>query len=160
MRWPQRFCSDMPSTCRSRPVRSAMLLMVTLLLAACGSPTGPAIRVIIPKGASFSTATDSLKKAGIVGYPFFFKALARVKGADRNIKPGTYLLKRGTPWTEILSALHGGRGLVNTITIPEGFNLSQIAPLLARTLRVPLDSVTAAVRDTVLLRRLGIPTPN
>ena len=141
-------------------MRSAMLLMVTLLLAACGSPAGPAIRVIVPKGASFSKATDSLAKAGIVGSPFFFKALARVKGADRNIKPGTYLLKRGTPWTEILKALNGGHGLVNTITIPEGFNLNQIAPLLARTLQVPVDSVAVAVRDTVLLRRLNIPTPN
>ena len=141
-------------------MRNTMLLIVALLLAACGgSPSGPAIRVIVPKGASFSKATDSLAKAGIVSSPFFFKALARASGADRNIKPGTYLLKRGTPWTDILTALNGGHGLVNTITIPEGFNLSQIGPLLARTLQVPLDSVTAAVRDTVLLRRLDIPTP-
>ena len=87
--------------------------------------------------------------------------LARVKGDDRNIKPGTYLLKRGTPWTEILSALNGGHGLVNTVTIPEGFSLNQIVPLLARRhCSVPVDSVNAAVRDTALLRRLDIPTPN
>ncbi|HLE56062.1 MAG TPA: endolytic transglycosylase MltG [Rhodothermia bacterium] len=135
-------------------------LPLVFVATACGSPTGAAIRVIVPKGASFAAATDSLEKAGIVHYPLPFKILARIKGDDRNIKPGTYLLKRGTPWTEILSALNGGHGLVNTMTIPEGFSLSQISPLLGRTLHVPLDSVKAAVRDTALRRRLDIPTPD
>jgi UPF0755 protein len=135
-------------------------LPLTFVVSACGSPTGAAIRVIVPKGASFATAADSLEKAGIVHYPLFFRILARVKGDDRNIKPGTYLLKRGTPWTEILNALNGGHGLVNTITIPEGFTLSQITPLLARTLQVALDSVKAAVRDTALRKRLDVPTPD
>ena len=133
---------------------------LALLLVACAAPVGAPVRVIIPKGASFKTATDSLEKAGIVHYPFFFRMLARVKGDDRNIKPGTYLLKRRTPWTEILSALNGGHGLVNTVTIPEGFGLNQIVPLLARSLQVPMESVVAAVRDTALLRRLDIPTQN
>jgi UPF0755 protein len=133
---------------------------LALLLLACAAPVGAPVRVIIPKGASFKTATDSLEKAGIVHYPFFFRMLARVKGDDRNIKPGTYLLKRRTPWTEILSALNGGHGLVNTVTIPEGFGLNQIVPLLARTLNVPMESVVEAVRDTALLRRLDIPTQN
>jgi UPF0755 protein len=88
-----------------------------------------------------------------------FRFYGRATGGDRNIKPGTYLLKHGTPWKDIVSALNGGHGLVNTITIPEGYTLSQITPLLARTLRVPMDSVQAAVRDTALLARLDIPTP-
>lgn len=133
-------------------------LPLLFLMPACGRPTGAAIRVIVPKGASFAAATDSLERAGIVHYPLLFKILARVKGDDRHIKPGTYLLKRGTPWTEVLTALNGGHGLVNTITIPEGFSLAQLTPLLARTLQVPVDSVNAAVRDTALRRRLDIPT--
>ena len=134
-------------------------LALTLILAACSGPTGAAIRVIVPKGASFAVATDSLKRAHLVSYPILFRIFARLKGDDRNIKPGTYLLKRGTPWPAILDALNGGHGLVNTITIPEGFSLQQIVPLLASTLRVPADSVNAAVRDTALRARLDIPTP-
>jgi UPF0755 protein len=86
-----------------------------------------------------------------------FRVYARVTGGDRNIKPGTYLLRHGTPWKAIIAALHGGHGLVNTITIPEGYTISQITPLLAKTLKVPVDSVQAAVRDTSLLARLDIP---
>ena len=131
-----------------------------VLAAACGGePHGAPTRVIIPRGASFSQATDSLAKARLVGWPKIFRLYGRVTGGDRNIKPGTYLLKQGTPWSDIVSALNGGHGLVNTITIPEGYTLSQITPLLARTLKVPADSVQAAMRDTALLARLDIPNP-
>lgn len=141
-------------------MRRTLLSLVcasTLILSGCGSPTGAPIRVIVPKGASFSTATDSLKQAGLVSSALFFKLYARAGDKDRNIKPGTYLIRRGTPWSEIVAALHGGHGLVNTITIPEGFTLSQIVPLLAKTLIVPVDSVMIAVNDTALVTRLGIP---
>ena len=142
----------------SRRMRFALLAAATLVASACGTPRGAAIRVIVPKGSSFAAATDSLERAGIVRFPLLFRIFARVKGDDRHIKPGTYLLKHGTPWTDVLSALNGGRGLVNTVTIPEGFSLNQIAPLLAQRLSVPLDSVLAAVRDTAQLARLQIPT--
>ena len=123
------------------------------------SRTAQSTRVIIPRGASFANAADSLSKANLVGWKKVFRLYARVTGGDRNIKPGTYLIKHGTPWKDIISALNGGHGLVNTITIPEGYSIAQITPLLARTLRVPADSVTAAVRDTSMLARLDVPVP-
>jgi UPF0755 protein len=138
----------------------AALAAGCLVLAACEpKPYGASTRVIIPRGASFAEAADSLSKANLVGWRKMFRIYARVTGGDRNIKPGTYLLRHGTPWKDIIAALNGGHGLVNTITIPEGYTISQIAPLLARTLRVPVDSVQAAVRDTSLLARLDIPNP-
>jgi UPF0755 protein len=138
----------------------AALAAGCLVLAACGQkPYGPSTRVIIPRGSSFADAADSLSKANLVGWRKMFRVYARVTGGDRNIKPGTYLLRHGTPWKDIIGALHGGHGLVNTITIPEGYSISQITPLLAKTLKVPVDSVQAAVRDTALLARLDIPTP-
>jgi UPF0755 protein len=146
----------MRSTSRSK---RRLLGAALLALTACGQPHGSPTRVIVPRGASFKTATDSLARAGLVSWPKLFRAYARITGGDREIKPGTYLLKQGTPWTAIIGALNGGHGLVNTITIPEGFSLQQIIPALARALNVPVDSVKAAVRDTAMLARLDIPTP-
>jgi UPF0755 protein len=141
-------------------LRVAAVAAGCMLVAACGGePHGAPTRVIIPRGASFGQATDSLAKAKLVGSPKMFRLYGRITGGDRNIKPGTYLLKPGTPWSDIVSAMNGGHGLVNTITIPEGYDLRQITPLLARTLRVPPDSVKAAMRDTALLARLDIPNP-
>ncbi|MDQ6718936.1 MAG: endolytic transglycosylase MltG, partial [Gemmatimonadota bacterium] len=136
-----------------------LLAIAAVALTACGTPHGAPSRVIVPHGATLKSAADSLARAGLVSWPKLFRAYARVTSGDRDIKPGTYLLKKGTPWKDIIAALNGGKGLVSTITIPEGFSLQQIVPLLAKTLGVPVDSVNAAVRDTALLARLDIPTP-
>ncbi len=133
-------------------------LFAALLVSACGGPHGAPMRVIIPRGASFSEATDSLAKAQIVKWPMGFRLMARFSREDRNIKPGTYLLKKGTAWSEVLTALNGGLGVVNSVTIPEGFELRQIIPLLAKRLDLSVDSINAAVRDTALRARLDIPT--
>ncbi len=141
-------------------VRRALSIAALAVATACSSsPEGAPIRVIVPRGATFSAATDSLSNAGLVGSELFFKLYARVTGKDRNIKPGTYLIRRSTPWPDIIGALHGGHGLVNTVTIPEGFTLAQIAEALSKALKVPVDSVMTAARDTALLRRLDVPTP-
>jgi len=139
--------------------RLAFVAACALVAACSGQPHGAATRVIIPRGASFAQAADSLARTGLIGSTRMFRLYGRVTGGDRNIKPGTYLLRHGTPWKDIVSALNGGHGLVNTMTIPEGYTLSQITPLLARTLKVSMDSVQAAVRDTALLARLDIPNP-
>src|SRR2546423_695337 len=156
MRWQQRFSCSMHLMRRLET--HAALIAASVFLAGCsGQPHGAPVRVIVPRGASFGQAADSLGRAGIIGSPKLFTFYGRITGGDRNIKPGTYLLKHGTPWTDIVNALNGGHGLVNTVTIPEGWTIAQITPALAKTLRVPADSVAAAVRDTAMLARLDIP---
>lgn len=158
MRWQQRFSCNMHSM-RRLETRAALLAASVFLAACSGEPHGAPVRVIVPRGASFGQAADSLGRAGIIGSPKLFTLYGRLTNGDRNIKPGTYLLKHGTPWTDIVSALNGGHGLVNTVTIPEGWTIAQITPALAKTLKVPVDSVAAAVRDTAMLARLDIPNP-
>lgn len=156
-RSPRQFSCKMLSTQKSS-FRAFLFGAAVLGASACGKPHGRPVRIIIPGGATFSEATDSLARGQIVKWPTGFRMLARIRGKDRNIKPGTYLLKPGTSWSEVLSALNGGLGLVNSVTVPEGFALSQIVPLLSRRLSLPLDSVEAAVRDTALRSRLDVPT--
>ncbi|MFL5482290.1 MAG: endolytic transglycosylase MltG [Gemmatimonadaceae bacterium] len=144
---------------RRRDMRTALVAACVFIAACAGEPHGAPVRVIIPRGASFGQAAESLSHDGVIGSAKLFTLYGRVVGGDRNIKPGTYLLKHGTPWNSIVDALNGGHGLVNTVTIPEGWSIAQITPALARTLKVPADSVAAAVRDTALLARLDVPNP-
>lgn len=74
------------------------------------------------------------------------------------IKAGTYLLSTGAGWNDILATLRGG-GAVISVLVPEGFIIAQIDSVLVSKLGVSRDSVAAAVRDTTVLRRLGVPTP-
>lgn len=131
-----------------------------LALAACGGgpdPDAAPVRVVVPQGASFRAAADSLASAGVIGSGTAFRTYARVRGRDGGLKPGTYAFVPGTSWDELLTALNDGRGLVASVTIPEGWALAQIIPAVAKALELPEDSVIAAVRDTALLRRLEIP---
>lgn len=154
---PLYYCSM-----RSRfHVRCRGIAVASLALtAACGrSPGAPGVRVSIPPGASFSVAVDSLARAGVVASPRLFRFYASARGRDRELKAGTYVFDRGASWNDVIDALTRGKGLVHTVTIPEGFALSSIVPLLARTLSVPPESVTAAASDSALRRRLNAPTP-
>lgn len=147
----------MPSRSRSNIVRAALLL--TLGLAGCGHPYGEPVRVVVPTGATFRAAADSLGHAHVIRWPRLFRIYAAITHHDRELKPGTYLLQRGTTWSQALEALTEGRGLVRIVTIPEGWDLNAIVPLLIQTLSADSDSVVAAVRDTALLAQLDVPVP-
>jgi UPF0755 protein len=137
---------------------AAGLAGVALMTACHGSGTGVA-RVVVPRGSSLRIAADSLARQGVIQNATAFRVYALIRRRDRSIKAGTYQFKRGISWGEVLDDLHGGKGLVRSITIPEGWSLNQIVPQLARVLSAPLDSVRAAVRDTALLHQLDVPTP-
>lgn len=146
----------MSSVARAKPVA---LLLCAAALVACGSDKRPTARVTIPSGSSMRAAAESLRSAGVIESPRLFQLYAKVRRSDRGIKPGTYILPRDAGWGTVLSALREGRGIVTLVTVPEGFTLAQIEALLVQKLGVPVDSVRAAVRDTVLLQRLDVPTP-
>src|ERR1041385_7713904 len=152
--------TDRSTATRARGMRRAALgTAAAALLAACGSGTGPEVRVTIPAGATMRVAAESLSHAGVIRFPRGFRLYASVRRDDRGIKAGTYVLHRNAGWGFVLDALRGGKGIVHVVSIPEGFSLQQIEPLLASRLGSPPDSVTAAVRDTALLHALDVPTP-
>ena len=128
-------------------------------MVACGGQGGAPVRVTIPPGSGLRAASDSLAHAGVIRSARLFRIYASFKRSDRDIKAGTYALHRGAGWAYVLDALRAGKGIVHVVTIPEGFSLSQIEPLLASKLSVPPESVSAAVRDTALLHQLDVPTP-
>ena len=141
-----------------RCVRLFVATGVSLTIAACGAGSGAPVRVTIPQGATLRVAADSLARAGVVVYPRMFRVYASLRRGDRRIKAGTYMLRPHEGWGTVLDALRRGKGLVHVVTIPEGFSIGQIAPLLANKLGQPADSVTVAVSDTALLHKLDVPT--
>ena len=144
---------------RRAAARAAAAWAVAATVACGGSGGGAVARVTIPAGTSFRAAADSLASARVIRVPALFRLYASVRGEDRAIKPGTYQFRRGASWGSVLSTLTSGGARLGSVTIPEGYDLRQIAPLLARALDVPADSVLAATRDTALVRRLDVPTP-
>jgi UPF0755 protein len=121
--------------------------------------SGKEVRIFIRKGATFREAADSLAAAHIVESARLFAMYARLRGTDRTLRWGTYVIRDAMSWEQVLQSLRLGRGVVHSVTIPEGWTIAQIAPVLAESLDLSPDSIAVAVRDTALLHRLDIPTP-
>ena len=149
-------CSD----ARRRAVRHTALAVVAATGVACGAGTDAPVRVTVPPGATMRTAAESLSRAGVIGSPRLFRAYAKTRRADRGIKAGTYLLAPDASWGSILASLRSGKGVVNTVLIPEGYTLVQTESVLVAKMAVPAESIRVATRDSALLARLGLRAPS
>jgi UPF0755 protein len=134
--------------------------MTLAAVASCGGGGGPQVRVTVPLGATMKSAADSLARAGVIGSPTAFRLYAKVRRGDRAIKAGTYMLAKNASWSSVLASLRNGKGIVNTVTVPEGWTLAQTEALLASKLSLPVESIKAATRDSALLQRLRVSRPD
>ena len=126
----------------TRARRTILFAASAAMLGACESNTrGAAVKVTIPPGASLRTAAESLHKAGLVASPRFFRYYVKATGDDHDIKAGTYSLRSGESWKQLITALRDGEGLERKLTIPEGWSLFNIVPALANTLGPALYGV-------------------
>lgn len=117
-------------------------------------------QVTIPRGASVRAAAESLAAHEVVGSARVFRWYVSLTGKGRAIKPGRYRFVARAGYAPVLDALVNGRAIVRTVVVPEGFDLRDITPALARGLEVPEDSVRAAMADTAWQRRLDLPVPS
>ena len=103
-----------------------------LLLAAVvwfGRP-GPPIEVTIPPGLSGKQTARLLEEKGVVRLAIVFRLAAKITGADRKLKPGTYRLHEGMAVRSVLKALTEGLNNDVKVVIPEGFSVKQIGDRL------------------------------
>ncbi|MFN2570704.1 MAG: endolytic transglycosylase MltG [Gemmatimonadales bacterium] len=112
--------------------------------------------VIIPRGATYYQALDTLESRGVIENRDWFSLYARVRGLPSNLKSGVYTFAHGERWSTIVSTLKTGRGLEARFTVLEGMMGFEVGERARSWLGVPRDSFVAAMRDTSLERELGI----
>ncbi len=143
---------------RSRgTAESAFTMLLALTLLACGRNASTE-RVTLPPGASFSAVTDTLVAHDVVGSRFWFKLLARVRGADRSVRAGVYEFAPGLSAWKVLNILEAGDEVATRFTVPEGLTIPEVSALAQQKLGIPADSVQAAAQDSVTATAtLGFP---
>lgn len=86
--------------------------------------------VTIATGAKPDEIAATLKQAGVISSVGIFNALADVTGSVKNFHPGTFLFQKGISAADALKTLsYNGKKEID-VTIPEGFNLRQVAERL------------------------------
>ncbi len=85
--------------------------------------------VMITPGQGFSAFSKHLFDMGIIDHPGKFKLFARVKGYDKRIQAGEYLLSPTMTPRKIFEIIVSGKVRLHKMTIPEGYNLWQVAQI-------------------------------
>ncbi|OEU64628.1 MAG: aminodeoxychorismate lyase [Desulfobacterales bacterium PC51MH44] len=120
-----------------------IILFLSISIAVCtlldifiyaGKPAGvePSRQVVIVKpGQGFKAFSARLHKKGIINHPVKFNLFARIKGYDKSIKAGEYILSSAMTPGKILEILVSGKVRLHRFTVPEGYNLRQVAGVVA-----------------------------
>lgn len=81
---------------------------------------------------SFMTIANELEKENLVKNAHFFNVYAKISGLRNKIKVGEYALNSNMRPKEILSVLISGISIAKPLTIPEGYNLFEIAEIFEK----------------------------
>ena len=150
-----------------RKFRIALLVVLLLVLALAGAawvargwyreplplPRSP-FDFEVRQGASLASVARGLRDAGVLPHAAALTWLARVQGADRTIKAGSYEIEQGITLPGLLAKLTQGDVTQTSITIVEGATFADVK----RALRDDVDMKRAVVDlpDAELFAKLGI----
>jgi UPF0755 protein len=105
---------------------------------------------------NFSRMSGRLHDQGIIRHPLKFSWYARLKGYDKSVKAGEYRLSASMSPDQILEKMVHGKVALYKITIPEGFNLYQIATLLSRNKLMMKETFIQKAMDVSFVKKKGI----
>jgi UPF0755 protein len=121
------------------------------------APAAPQL-VEIKSGSSFSHVAGQLEQSGIIKDARRFTLLARWRKATGQIHAGEYLFETSAKPDDILARLVAGDIRMLQVTIPEGFNLQEIATRLDKTAIGSSEEFLALCNDADFLSDLSLET--
>lgn len=104
-------------------------------------------------GQPFKITTDNLYAQGLIHSPFRFNLIARLKGYDKKLQAGEYLISGSMSPLNILEKLKKGEVRLYKLTLPEGFNIYQIAELIEKASFANKADFIKAATDAALVRQ-------
>ncbi len=120
------------------------------------------VTVVIRPGMGLRQIALSLRAARVIRRAWVFEVLAVSGGEARRLQAGTYALSPSMPPQVVLQRIASGEVVTGArrITIPEGWNATQIiAALAAAHLGHGQAALAAAATDPALLAAAALPAP-
>ncbi|MFA5903247.1 MAG: endolytic transglycosylase MltG [Desulfobacula sp.] len=112
--------------------------------------------ITIPSGQNLKTIAEHLKAEDIIKSSFYFAVYAKFQKSGKKIQAGEYLLSASKSPEEILDMFIKGKVKLYRITIPEGFNLSEIAELIEKENLCNKIKFFDLCHNLTLIKKLGI----
>jgi UPF0755 protein len=112
--------------------------------------------VIVQSGQGFKALSNLLYQKGMILHPVKFRLFARIKGHDKRIKAGEYMLSSAMTPKKILETMVDGKVYLHRLTIPEGYNLRQVAQAVGTAGLASEADFLKAATDPDLVHANGI----
>lgn len=114
-------------------VGQVALAVVVLLAHQPASRRDSLDRIVeIPLGTPAGRISRMLEEQGLIRSAFIFDIMLKITNRDSQLKAGEYLLNPAMNTMEVIQKLNEGTIVTHRIMIPEGYELKQIASVLAR----------------------------
>ncbi len=120
---------------------------------------GPAVTFQIHSGEPFSKINYRLGEAGIISSTKIFHRYCQQKNLLTSFKTGIYEIPTGITMLGVIDLFQSGKGVLTSVTIPEGKNLYEIAQILDQNKVTSKEDFIIAAKDSSFARELGVPGP-
>ena len=121
-----------------------------------GTAASKNIVINVHPGQTLNATADLLHKQNIIKSAIKFVLIARIKSYDKQLKAGEYLLSAAMTPMQLLEMIVKGTVKLYKLTIPEGYNLYQIAELVDTANFGTKNDFIKAATDTARVRKNGL----
>ena len=110
----------------------------------------------VKSGMTLKQVSQELFRQNLIRSANAFQAIALIQDKEKLIKVGEYYISPSMPPTEILQRITSGKTVLHSITIPEGYRITEIANLLEKKDLADKNIFLQEAKNVELLE--GIPT--
>jgi UPF0755 protein len=114
----------------------------------------------VKKGETGYQIINNLVDCGIIKNKFLFKVMVKLKGGDRRIIPGFYLARKNESPESFWERLLQGNVEKYKLTVPEGYNIYQIAKLVEESRLGKKEVFLKLVKNRQFISSLGLEVPS
>jgi UPF0755 protein len=119
---------------------------------------GPTTTFEIRPGEGFSKINARLSKSDFISSAKLFHRYSWVKGYMTKFKAGLYEIKSGSNMITLTDELVAGRTITNSVTVPEGKNLFEIATIFKnKKIIKSKNEFIRLAKSSAFAKKLGIP---
>ncbi len=112
--------------------------------------------VTVRQGQSLKSTAEMLAHHQIISNPFKLTVIARLKGQDKHLKAGEYVLSAAMTPGQILKIMVKGEVRLHKLTVPEGYRILQIAEVVDQAGFGLKDAFIQATTDPVIAQKMGV----
>lgn len=116
--------------------------------------------IIVEPGMPLAQVAATLERNGLIRDATWFRAYARFRSVDQNIRVGRYEFKTGQDLDYILSHLASGDGGTQTVTIPEGLTIPEVASILKAHAQIDSARFVQLANSPESVRKMGVDAPS